>query len=179
MRTSPERGFTLLETVVALAITVIVLGAAWQAVVRSAEARDQATARAHATDAARDAVLDLADEVAAAEPDALVVAAAPSAPRLRWRAAAPTPHVVALALEGDRLLRRDTPAFAPPDAPAPPAVTVLGGVRALTVRALDGTAWTDAWQGGGLPRALELGVETADGARWRTRVVLALAGAPR
>jgi prepilin-type N-terminal cleavage/methylation domain-containing protein len=176
MRTRRERGFTLLETLIALAITAVVLGAAWRAVVRSAEARDQATSRAHAADAVRDAVLALAGEVAAAEPDALVVAAAPAAPRLRWRAAT---RVVALALDGDRLVRRDASAFAPPDAAAPPAVTVLRGVRGLTVRALAGRSWTDAWQGDGLPRALELGVETADGVRWRTRVVLALAGAPR
>jgi len=55
----PERGFTLLETLLALAIGGLVLGAAYTAVVRAAAARDQAVARGREVNAGRQALLEV------------------------------------------------------------------------------------------------------------------------
>jgi prepilin-type N-terminal cleavage/methylation domain-containing protein len=173
-----RRGFTLVETLLALALTAVVLGAAWRAVTRAAEARADAVARARATADVRGALRALADDVARAEPDGLVAAPPPAAPLLRWREAEPVPRVVTLALEGDVLMRRERTPFAPPDAPPPAAVPVLRDVRALAVRGFDGVRWTTGWKAARLPRALELGIERTDGSRWTTRVAPLLADAP-
>src|SRR5262249_37620044 len=64
----PERGFTLLETRLALASGGLVLGAAYAAVVRAASARDRAVARGREVNAGRQALLEVAHALEAAAP---------------------------------------------------------------------------------------------------------------
>ena len=172
------RGLTLLETLVALAITALVLAALAGTVRRAATARARATAEADRMGGVRTLLLHLAAELEAAhspdpgpapgfEPFA-VEPPARDRPWARLRLATGVPgeeHVVAYAVEPNRarpdvgvLVRRD----APPGAPEPPGYAVLDGVRAFRVRCFDGTAWHAACADR-LPRALEVAVGVEDG----------------
>jgi prepilin-type N-terminal cleavage/methylation domain-containing protein len=169
-----RRGFTLLETLVALALTAIVLGALAGTVRRAAVARAQAMAAADRVGIARTVLLRLAAEVEAARaPAAAWDAFAVEMParerpwsRLRLSTAAPVGlHALVYGVEADRrrpevgiLVRGD----GPPGAPDPARHPLLEGVRAFRVRCFDGHTWQTACAGT-LPRALEVGLAIEDG----------------
>jgi prepilin-type N-terminal cleavage/methylation domain-containing protein len=168
----PERGFTLLETLLALAIGGLVLGAAYAAVVRAASARDQAVARGRGVDAGRRALLDLAHELEGAAPHRL----AADAHALRFTQAEPEPVVVVYEMDGTRLVRRRVSPFAARrDDQGAPSI-VLDGVKSFGVRCFDRGEWVAGWARDSSPRAVELTLGLAGGEELRTRVVLPLGG---
>lgn len=168
----PDRGFTLLETLLALLIGGLVLTAAYAAVVRAAVARDGATRRTAGAAAARRALLDLTRtlETAAARPFSA------DADSLRVALTDPEPRLVRWSLDGGRLVERSTPAFAAPGAAEAAPRVILDGVQAFTVTCFDGKAWVTGWQAGRAPRAVEVALALPDGEALRTRVVLPLGG---
>ena len=191
-------GFTLLETLVALAIAAVVLSALYGAVGRASVARAHATRSAERVSTARTLLLRRASEVEAAttldEPGSeerfVVAAAAPDAPpwsTLRFatrdgrRAAADEVRLLAYRVEDSGALRRrEALRFPPPDAREPDGLTVLEGVRVFRVRCYDGSAWHDQWAAPLLPRAVEIAIGVDDGAGGTdelvTRVALAVGG---
>ena len=168
------RGYTLLETLIALALTALVMGALAGAVRRAAAARDQATAASDRSGVARTLLLRLAAEVEAARPpdpgfERFVVEPSerdrPGARLLFATGTAADLRAVSYTVEPDRthpgagvLVRRESA----PGATEPPGYAVLDGVRTFGVRCFDGTAWqtssTDR-----LPRAIEVTVGLDDG----------------
>jgi len=168
----PDRGFTLLETLLALLIGGLVLTAAYAAVVRAAVARDGATRRTASTAAARRALLDLtrALETAAARPFSADAGA------LRIAQTDPEPRLVRWSLDDGRLVERATSAFAAPGAGEVAPRVILDGVQTFTVTCFDGTDWVAGWKAGRAPRAVEVALALRDGETMRTRVVLPLGG---
>ena len=166
----PERGFTLLETLLALAIGGLVLGAAYAAVVRAASARDQAVARGHEVNAGRQALLEVAHALQAAAPRRL------SADTHTLRFVQPEPEPVALTYEmdGTRLVERRVSLFAATRDDAGTTRPLLDGARAFGVRCFDKGDWVAGWSRDAAPRALELTLALADGEEFHTRVVLPL-----
>jgi prepilin-type N-terminal cleavage/methylation domain-containing protein len=157
---SPDRGFTLLETLLALAIGGLVLTAAYGAVVRAAAARDGATRRTAGVARARLALLEMAHTIESAT---------------RRPFAADTGELrIALVDPEPRLVR--TNPFATASADPGPSRVLLDGVQGFTVRCFADGAWTDGCRGTEAPRAIELTVRVADDEELRTRVVLPLGG---
>jgi prepilin-type N-terminal cleavage/methylation domain-containing protein len=167
-----ERGFTLLETLLALAIGGLVLGAAYTAVVRAAAARDGAVARTAGVASGRRVLLEMARTIESAAPSPFMA----SERQLQIAAGDPEPRLVAYGLEGTRLLERRTSPFAASSAEAAPPRVLLDDVRDFTVRCFDGGAWTSGWNSESAPRAVELTLQAGDGEALRTRVVLRLEG---
>jgi len=177
------RGFTLLETLVALAVSALVLTALYGAVAATATTRARAMDRAERVAAQRTVLVALAHELEAAlAPDPTVAAVsplrfvlvAPAADGPSWSElrfatdAADDVRLVGYRVEPDghdaRLVRRAASRFAPPDDPEPPGATALDAVRAFRVRAFDGAAWTTSWTAPALPRAVDITVDIDDGA---------------
>ena len=169
---SPDRGFTLLETLLALAIGGLVLTAAYGAVVRAAAARDGATRRTAGVARARLALLEMAHTIESATRRPFGA----DAGELRIALVDPEPRLVRCALDGSRLLEQRTNPFATANADPGPSRVLLDGVQAFTVRCFDDGAWSDGCRGTEAPRAVELTIRVADGEELRTRVVLALGG---
>jgi len=189
------RGFTLLETLVALALTAIVLAALAGTVRQAASARTAATTAGDRTATARTLLLRLTRELEAAR----APAPGPGAPLEAFEVRAPERQdgwsrlrlvtgtaddlrAVAYAVEPDParagghvLVRADAPAGAE-DAPGQP---VLDDVRIFTVRCFDGTGWTPGCVAQ-LPRAVEvtLGVDDGRGGVDRLAVRVTPAAAP-
>jgi prepilin-type N-terminal cleavage/methylation domain-containing protein len=179
------RGLTLLETLVALAITALLLGALGGAVRRAADARTRTTAAADRAALTRTLLFRLATEIEAARVPAPTDAAgferfvvestgSWSAIRLATVATVPlaatTPtsdvHAVGYRIEADParpgtavLVRRD----ALPGADEPPGDPVLAGVRSFHIRCFDGDTWLPQWPSGSLPRAVEVTLGVDDG----------------
>jgi prepilin-type N-terminal cleavage/methylation domain-containing protein len=167
----PDRGFTLLETLLALAIGGLVLAAAYAAVVRAAAARDGATQRTAGVAAARRALLEVTQGLETAAPRPFWA----DASELRVAHGDPAPRLVRWTLEGAQLVERHAPAFGTADAGEGPPRVLLDGVQAFTVRCFDGGAWVTGWRAEAPPRAVELALRMAGGEELRTRVVLPLA----
>jgi prepilin-type N-terminal cleavage/methylation domain-containing protein len=168
----PDRGFTLLETLLALLIGGLVLTSAYAAVVRAAVARDGATRRTAGAVAVRRALLDLTRALETAAPRPFSA----DAGALRIAQTDPAPRVVRWSLDDGRLLEWSTPAFAPPRAAEAAPRVVLDGVQTFDVRCFDGRAWVTGWQAERAPRAVEVALALRDGESLRTRVVLPLGG---
>ncbi len=159
-----RRGFTLLETLVALTVTAIVLAALGQVVLGTATARTRATAASDRIGSARTVLVRMAREVEAALAGEQFVVEPPPTPgtssQLRFVTVTPpgvpggidlraVAYAVPPGLATLTRASRDTRSGQP----------VLDGVRRFTVRCFDGTTWHDAWPPGALPRAVALGLE--------------------
>jgi prepilin-type N-terminal cleavage/methylation domain-containing protein len=166
----PERGFTLLETILALAVGGLVLGAAYTAVVRAAAARDQAVARGHEVNAGRQALLEVAHALEAASPRRLSA----DAHALHFEQAEPEPVAITYEMDGTRLVERRVSPFAATRDDAGTTRALLDGARAFGVRCFDKGDWVAGWSHDAAPRALELALALADGEEFHTRVVLPL-----
>src|SRR5262245_380944 len=183
--TSSERGGLLLETLLALSLTVVVLSGVYTAVVRAADARTRAVARGERDAAARAALLAIAAEVEAAlapDPSGLARRFVVTAPRdqtpwgeLRFAAVPrgdPVPSAAGDArdlvyrVEGappaGTVARREASPFAPADG-EPAHAPLVDGVRRFTIRCLDENGWHDTWDRSALPRAVEVALEVEDG----------------
>lgn len=191
-----SRGVTLLEALVALAVTALVLGALSRALAGATRVRNDAAAGADRTAAARTVLLRLAAEIEAAAPggDFVVEPEGPgvaAGARLRLTtlvrdAPGPRPttdrRAVAWAVDpaSRTLVRREALRPAPEDA-LPPPLAVLDGVVRLGVRCTDGGTWRPRWAAGGpLPRAIALSLALDDGRggteELATTVTVALGG---
>jgi prepilin-type N-terminal cleavage/methylation domain-containing protein len=183
-----RRGFTLLETLVALGLTALVLAALEGAVVRAAGTRARVSAAAERAAAGRSVLLRLAAELEAApvadDPrQGFTVAPAVDAAH-PWTVLRFTTHarnggaarVVTYRVESDaarpgtgRLLRLETFSPAPPASPASPdpldavGLPVLDRIRDFRVRCFDGSVWRTEWAPGELPRVVEIGIGVDDG----------------
>jgi prepilin-type N-terminal cleavage/methylation domain-containing protein len=168
----PERGFTLLETLLALAIGGLVLGAAYTAVVRAASARDQAVARVREVNAGRQALLEMAHALEATAARQLSA----DAHSLRFVQTEPQPVAITYEMDGTRLVEhRVSPFAATRDDPGSPRV-LLDRARTFGVRCFDKGDWVAGWSRDTVPRALELTLALADGEEFRTRVMLPVGG---
>lgn len=179
------RGFTLLETLVALGCASIVLAALYGAVLRTTVADARASARADRTAGARSALLAIASELAAARVptdvggERLVVGAPPDGgpawQTLRFATGARGPALAADDLPvvdyrvvpdagggPGTLVRSETPRLARAATSEP--TLVVESVRAFRLRCSDGRTWTTAWSSPRLPRAVEIVLEIDDGA---------------
>jgi len=175
-KSSTKRGFTLLETVLALAIGGLILTAAYSAVVRAAAARDGATRRTADVASARRALLEMARSIESASPRPFSASTA----ELRIALGDPEPRLVRYALDDSRLVEDRTNPFAAGGAAATvpgSSRVLLDGVQAFRVRCFDDGAWTDGWRGTDAPRAVEVTIRVADGEDLRTRILLPLSGA--
>ena len=172
-----RRGFTLLETLVALAVTAVILAAL------AGTLRRAVAARAHATEAAdrlaetRAILLRLAHELEAAassETDRLVLTSGSTLGFTTLAAERGDPRVLAYRVERGALVRQDRSRFAPSD--AGDITTVLDRVRTFHVRCFDGATWTGDWAAPRLPRAVELvlGVDDGSGRTSALRTTVAL-----
>ncbi len=168
----PDRGFTLLETLVALAIGGLVLTAAYAAVVRAAAARDGATRRTAGVAAARRALLEVTRVLETAAPRPFSA----DASALRVTESDPEPALIGWTLDDGRLVEQRTALFAAAGAASHRPRVLLDGVRAFAVRCFDGGDWVTGWHAEEAPRAVEVALRLADGEALRTRVVLPLGG---
>lgn len=177
-----RRGFTLLETVVALACATIVLTALYGAVLRTTAAEQRATAHADRVAAARGALLILASELEAAPASDRVpefrVTAADGAPwqSLRFVTGARGPAVAAddlpvveyrIVPDGaarGALVRVETPRLGAPAASGEEPPPLVDAVRRLQIRCFDGRTWSSTWHETALPRAVEVALGVDDGA---------------
>jgi len=190
-----RRGFTLLETLVALAIGALVLAALYGAVARAASTRDRAATRAEQMAVARTLLLRMGSEIEAAlgadEPLSaerfVVVGPREGAPpwwTLRFVSAAGDElrllgyEVEAAAAGPGTLVRRSAGRFAAGDSAM--RTPVAGAVHRFEVRCFDGAEWRTAWTRPGVPRAVALALDVDDGLggveQLATTVVLATAG---
>jgi len=177
------RGFTLLETLIALAITALVLAALSGTALRAAAARARAREAAAGSAALRTLLLRLGAELEAAHPapaPAESLSIAPPAPSHPWSsirlvtvapgASGPGPasdgHAVSYRVEPDPervgrsvLVRREAVSLGTTETAGAP---VLGGVSAFGLRAFDGRTWQASWPPGPLPRAVEVTIGVAE-----------------
>ena len=167
-----RRGFTLLETLVALAVTALVLTTLAGTVRRAIAAREQATAEAERLAGTRALLLRVARELEAtvsAETIADRLVAEPPAPwsTLRFTTLAGDPAdaraLTYRVAPGGVLVRESRSRFAPADGPDPAPVPVLERVREFRVRCFDGAAWSSGWDMPRLPHAVELTLGVDDG----------------
>jgi len=154
-------GFTLLETLVALAVTAVVLTALATAVPAALRANEAARARLEQATAARGFLLHLERELTTALAEPVTVAGAP-APRLEFTGGSEPGTRLAYTLERGAIVRRSRPRFAPPD-PQAPGVPVLDGVGALSLDAFDGREWLATWQASRPPEAVRVRLRFTDG----------------
>jgi len=167
-----DRGFTLLETLLALAIGGLLLTAAYAAVVRAAAARDAALERTGAVAGVRRALLEMATTLEASAPGRFGA----DAHALHVVQQEPVPRLVRYALDGSRLVESAESAFAAPGTASASPRVLLDAVQDFRVRCFDGEGWTEGWQGLTAPRAVELALRIANGDELRTRVLLPLGG---
>lgn len=159
-------GYTVLETMLALALTAVVATAVRGVVTRAGATRDHALDVADRTDGARTALLQIAADVEAtvapdptAPPRLTIEPAAThgaSWPQLHLTVAGsdalPRSHHVTYAIAaGTRLVRHDDG----------PETLLLDGVRAFRVRALQNEQWLERWDADALPRAVEIALTVA------------------
>ena len=167
-----ERAFTLLETLLALAIGGLLLTAAYAAVVRAAVVRDAAIRQTAGPAAARRALLEMARTLEAAARRPFTA----DAHMVRVLRPEPEPRLVRYAVDGQRLVETQESAFAIPGSVAAPSRVLLNSVHAFSVKCFEGGAWVDGCRGDAAPPAVELSLQIADGDVLRTRVLLPLGG---
>jgi prepilin-type N-terminal cleavage/methylation domain-containing protein len=160
-RSTRPRGFTLLETMVALGLTAVVLSALAVAVPAALRAERGARARLERATTARSVLLHLERELATALAEPVVVGATPE-PRLEFTGGTEPGARVAYTIEGTALVRRTTPRFALAPQPGP-GVPVLADVAGFEVRAFDGRDWVAHWHAATAPEAVRVRIVFGDG----------------
>jgi prepilin-type N-terminal cleavage/methylation domain-containing protein len=160
-RAATSRGFTLLETLVALAVTAVLLGTLAVAVPSTLRAGRGARARLARATTTRSVLLNFERELAGALREPVVLVGTPVA-RLEFTGGAEPGERLAYTTERGRLVRRATPRFAAAPAPGR-AVTVLDDVAAVELRAFDGRDWVAEWHERLPPEAVRIRIVFADG----------------
>jgi type II secretory pathway component PulJ len=177
-RRAAHIGFTLLEVVVALAVTATVLVVLQRAVADALRARGILAAETARRGALRAAVVGLANDLGAALPGSFrIERGSPGAPPvLEFAVDEPAPEILRYRVVAERLERTAIPRFAlaPRD---PPAVPLLSGVRALDVRGHDDEAWRETWDAPTLPVLVAFDLALTTGEHAGTTVPL-LPGGP-
>jgi prepilin-type N-terminal cleavage/methylation domain-containing protein len=170
-----RRGFTLVETVLALAITAVVLAAVGGVVGRVAQGGAAVDRRVDALAGGRLLLGLLADEIEGSVPGSLAVVAADDASGIRLDLTTSTadgvPVAVTYRLDGDRLLRGARSPFATAE---PAAEAILNGVAALAVDCFDGSTWSPRCHGQRPPEAVALRLRLEGGETLRTTVIPAV-----
>jgi prepilin-type N-terminal cleavage/methylation domain-containing protein len=184
-----RRGVTLLETLVALALTALLLGTLSRSLAGAARSRAAAGAESDRISAARTALLRLAAEIEAAVPETGILLEPAAGLRVTAMVRAdpgtsPASDRRAITYEVDpasaALVRRERAAPARDDEPPAEPLAVLAGVRHLAVRCFGDGEWRTRWDAEVLPRAVELVLGIDDGAggieELSTTVTVALGG---
>jgi prepilin-type N-terminal cleavage/methylation domain-containing protein len=169
-------GFTLLEVVVALAITATTVGILQRATADALRARTRLAADVERRGALRATLVHLVHEVGAAVPGTLRITRTPAVPSplLEFAIDEPGPVLVRYRLAERRLERSARPRFALDDA-AEPVALLLPDLAGFEVRGRDGEGWHETWEASHPPQVLALELELASGERLGTIVPL-LAG---
>jgi prepilin-type N-terminal cleavage/methylation domain-containing protein len=167
-----RRGFTLIETLLALAITAVVVAAVGGVVRRAAEGRAAVDQRVEALAGGRLLLGLLADEIEASVPGSFAVEVGESDPGILLALTTSTPDGVPIAvryrLDGERLLRGTRSPFASGDPPA--GEPVLDGVTTLAVDCFDGKGWAPSWRSKRPPEAVALRLQVGGGETLRVTV---------
>ena len=156
-----SRGFTLVETLVALAVTAVILAALATAVPTTLRANTVASARLEQATAARTLLLHLERELTTTSPEPFLLASAP-APRLEFTGGREPGERLVYTVERGAIVRRAAPRFASTDSHAS-GVPVLDQVAVLTLEAFDGRDWVATWQSSRPPEAVRVRIRFADG----------------
>ena len=170
-------GFTLLEVLVALAITAATVGILQRAAGDALRARARLEADVEQRGALRATLVHLVREVGAAVPGTLRIARTPAVPSplLEFAIDEPRPVFVRYRLADRRLERITWPRFAL-EAAAGPATVLLPDVAALDVRGRDADGWHETWEDARPPLLVALTLELASGERLETSVPLVAGG---
>jgi prepilin-type N-terminal cleavage/methylation domain-containing protein len=173
-----RRGFTLLEVVVALAITATSLVVLQRATADALRARRQLETDVQQRGVARATLAHLLREVARAVPGTLRIARSGTpAPLLEFALDDPTPALVRYRLVEDRLERLTHPRFGLENATTRP-LPLLSGVRSFTLRGRDADGWHETWDERNLPTAIAFDLVLASGEHLATSVPLMAGGPP-
>jgi len=181
-----RRGTTLLETLLALAITALVLAALTGFGARTRAARIHATAAAERVALARTVLLRLTAELESARPAGARVTTALDT---GWstlelttttRDAQPLPandaHRIDYRVDASEgsavLVRRESTR---PQTTDPPEDPLLDHIERFRVRCFDGQTWSETWAGGPLPAAVEVQLAFGDGRGGREELTTAVA----
>lgn len=170
------RGFTLLEVVVALAITATTVAVLQRATADALRARTRLAADVERRGARSATLVHLVREVGAAVPGTLRISRTPATPSplLEFALDEPSPVLVRYRLAERRLERSVRPRFALDDA-AEPAAPLLPELAGFEVRGRDREGWHETWEASHPPQVVALELVLASGERLATIVPL-LAG---
>jgi prepilin-type N-terminal cleavage/methylation domain-containing protein len=160
---SATRGLTLLETLVALAITALILAALSGTIGRTARAHGAATNGAQRIAMARAVLLRLGQELEAADPGQRLLLVRDGGLRFgTFGRGDGEPLFVAYDLDPvvGTLVRRQAPARGRVEQQA--GLTLLAGIGAFRARVLDTEGWHREWQADTLPLAVEIGLRQGD-----------------
>jgi len=154
------RGMTLLELIVALAITLVVATICTQTLRHGWTARTALRRHADALASARAVLLGIAGEIERALPGELRVARRDShaAPTVEIGNDAPDPVHVSYRVDVTVLRRAEWLRFAVPDHVAT-EISLLSDVRRFDVHCLADDEWHDVWERQSLPDAVRITLE--------------------
>jgi hypothetical protein len=175
-RCDRSSGFTLVETLVALATTAVMLAALATVVPTALRAHEGSRTQLDRTSTAATVLARLERELAAAIDEPFVLDAA--APRLAFSGGDEPGERLAYTVDGDALRRHAGPRFARDDAGAR-GTAVLDGVRGVELRAFDGHDWLPDWHAGRLPAAVRIRIDLADGETLAAVVLIPTVPGPR
>jgi prepilin-type N-terminal cleavage/methylation domain-containing protein len=171
-----SKGFTLLEVVVALAVTVTAVVVLQRAVADALRARGMLASDVQRRGGTSAALVHLVHELGGAVPGTLRIepASGQSPALLEFAVDEPAPVIVRYRVVEHRLERSVQLRFALGDAGDP--TVMLSDVSALAVRGRDADGWHARWEDTHPPSLVALDLELGSGERFATLVPL-LAGA--
>ena len=172
-------GFTLLEVLVALAVTATTFVVLQRAGGDAARARGRLVADVERRGALRATLVHLLGEAGSAVPGSLRITRTPggSGPTLEFAVEEPAPLLVRYRLAARRLERLAVPRFAVGET-GEPAIVLLPDVASVEFRGGDGDGWHDTWEQPRSPTLLALDLELVSGERLATIVPLVAGGRP-